>query len=70
VDPSPRRDVSIRKRSLHDEDDPTEMHASLSPAERIELSWQLTLDAWEIQGIKEVPRLARHAVRVLRRGES
>ena len=39
-----------------------------TPAERLEMMWQLTLDAWAFKGdpVAEL-RLPRHIVRVLRR---
>ena len=39
-----------------------------TPAERLQMMWQLTLDAWAFKGepIAEL-RLPRHIVRVLRR---
>ena len=40
----------------------------LTPAERMELVWPLTLQAWSfMQGTEGEPRLQRHAVRVVRR---
>lgn len=41
---------------------------STTPAERLEMMWQLTLDAWAFKGepVAEL-RLPRHIVRVLRR---
>jgi hypothetical protein len=39
-----------------------------TPAERLQMMWQLTLDAWAFKGepVAEL-RLPRHIVRVLRR---
>jgi hypothetical protein len=40
-----------------------------TPAERIEMMWQLALDAWAFMGEPVVEqRLPRHVVRVVRRG--
>jgi hypothetical protein len=41
--------------------------AKTTPAERLEMMWQLTLDAWAFKGepVAEL-RLPRHIVRVLR----
>ena len=41
---------------------------STTPAQRLEMMWQLTLDAWAFKGepLAEL-RLPRHIVRVLRR---
>ena len=39
-----------------------------TPAERLQMMWQLTLDAWAFKGEPVVElRLPRHIVRVLRR---
>ena len=63
------RIVRVTKRSLHDEDDPLRAHENLTPSERVALVWELTLQAWAIQGRGDAePRLARHIVRVYRRG--
>jgi len=42
---------------------------SLTPAQRLAMMWQLTIDAWSFKGepIAE-SRLPRHVVRVYRRG--
>ena len=64
----PRRDVTVRIRHLHDQDDHPEI-AAMTPAERIELMWQLAVDAWAFKGepVGE-SRLSRHLVRVIRGG--
>ena len=63
-----RKDIRIRKRSLHDEDNPLLDHASLTMAERVALVWELTVQAWWIQGRTDAePRLSRDSIRVLRR---
>jgi hypothetical protein len=36
--------------------------------ERLEMMWQLALDAWAMKGEKVEPRLPRHVVRVIRGG--
>jgi hypothetical protein len=41
---------------------------SLGPAERMKMVWQLTLQAWAYQGLRDEPRLQRDVVRVIRRG--
>lgn len=53
-----------RQDELSDKDD----LESTTPAQRIEMMWQLTLDAWAFKGepVAEL-RLPRHIVRVLRR---
>jgi len=38
----------------------------LTPAERILLTWQLSLEQWELKGANE-SRLSRHHTRVIRR---
>jgi hypothetical protein len=51
-----------------EEQDKTDDLRSTTPAERLEMMWQLTLDAWAFKGepVDEL-RLPRHIVRVLRR---
>jgi hypothetical protein len=36
--------------------------------QRLDMMWQLALDAWAMKGEKVEPRLQRHVVRVIRRG--
>ena len=57
--------VRITKLEKQDEIDDLR---STTPAQRLEMMWQLTLDAWAFKGepIAEL-RLPRHIVRVLRR---
>ena len=52
---------------LHDQNTETGLEDT-TPAERIDMMWQLALDAWAFMGepIAE-PGLQRHIVRVLRR---
>ena len=58
----------IRVRSLHDQgrSDWDDLSRT-TPAERLQMIWQLTVDAWAFKGeaIAEL-RLPRHIVRVLR----
>lgn len=63
-----RRNVTVRVRRLHDPDEHAEI-AAMTPAERIELMWQLAVDAWAFKGepVGE-SRLPRHVVRVVRGG--
>lgn len=58
---------TLRIRQLDEDSDKDDL-ASTTPAQRIEMMWQLTLDAWAFTGepIAEL-RLPRHIVRVLRR---
>jgi hypothetical protein len=61
-----RSDYRTRKLTLGDaEADDT---AELSPSERLEMVWQLTLQAWAFKGLEDEPRLRRDVVRVVRRG--
>lgn len=63
-----QRKIEIRKRSLHDEDDPRQDVAALSPAERVLLTWELTRTALAFRERSSTePRLLRTAARVLRR---
>jgi len=57
----------LRIRRLDEQSDKDDLE-STTPAQRIEMMWQLTLDAWAFKGepLAEL-RLPRHIVRVLRR---
>ena len=59
------RNIQVRKTSLKEESDDLK---NTTPAERLGMMWQLTLDAWAFKGepVAE-PRLQRHIVRVFRR---
>ena len=59
------RNIEVRKTSLKEESDDLK---NTTPAERLGMMWQLTLDAWAFKGepVAE-PRLQRHIVRVFRR---
>ena len=62
------RQVTVRRRSLHDIENPMRAYAHLTPAERIALVWDLTLQAIAFQGATNAePRLSRHLVRIVRR---
>ena len=62
-----RKDIEVRKRSLHDEDNPLLDHASLTMAERIALAWDLSLLAWQIEnGSDGEPQFSKDSVRVVR----
>jgi hypothetical protein len=56
--------IRVRKLTDVDQDDHLK---STTPAERLAMMWQLTLDAWAFKGepVAEL-RLPRHIVRVLR----
>jgi hypothetical protein len=59
--------IPVRKRSLHgpEENDLKDK----TPAERIGMMWQLTLDAWSFkEKLDAEPRLQRHVVVLKRRG--
>lgn len=58
---------AIRLSNLRDQDKPDDL-SKTTPSERLQMMWQLTLDAWTVKGerIAEL-RLPRHIVRVLRR---
>jgi len=57
----------VRVKRLVD-DEPDDYLRSTTAAQRLDMMWQLTLDAWAFKGepIAEL-RLPRHIVRVLRR---
>ena len=57
----------IRVVKLQEQDEFDDLR-STTPAQRLEMVWQLTLDAWAFKGepLAEL-RLPRHIVRVLRR---
>ena len=72
VDPSEevrsRADYATRLGRLHDREDDAYLR-SLSPAQRMQMVWQMTLDAWAFkEGLADEPRLRRDVVRVVRRG--
>ena len=59
----------IRVRNLHDQDrsDQDDFFRT-TPVERLQMMWQLTVDAWAFKGERVAElRLPRHIVRVLRR---
>jgi hypothetical protein len=61
-----RRDLVVRKTSLRDQGREHDLDGT-TPAERIGMMWQLTLDAWAMMGQPVVePRLPRHVVRIVR----
>lgn len=63
----PLKVQKIRVSKLHEQDRDDEIR-STTPAQRLEMMWQLALDAWAFKGepIAEL-RLPRHIIRVLRR---
>jgi hypothetical protein len=63
-----RSDRTIRVRPLSAQGTEDDLRHT-TPAERIEMMWQLALDAWAMKGEPVVePRLPRHVVRLERRG--
>ena len=61
--------TEIRVSNLHDQDrsDQDDFFRT-TPAERLQMMWQLTVDAWAFKGERVAElRLPRHIVRVLRR---
>ena len=62
----PDRDMTLRITRLSDQGRERDLHGT-TPAERVGMLWQLTLDAWAFKGepVAE-PRLPRHVVRVIR----
>ena len=64
-----KRVVTIRKLHLSQEGVDDDEVARMTPEQRMELIWPLTVDAWAMMGedIAEF-RLPRHVVRVIRRG--
>ncbi len=57
----------VRISKLEEQDKSDDLR-STTPAQRLEMMWQLTMDAWAFKGepIAEL-RLPRHIIRVLRR---
>lgn len=62
IEPKKVRVVNLLEQDKHDD------LRSTTPAQRLGMMWQLTLDAWAFKGepVAEL-RLPRHTVRVLRR---
>lgn len=61
-----RRNVTVSIRRLQDREDDSGIGA-LTPAERLELAWRITVDTWAFMGDDGAEfRLPRHVVRVVR----
>jgi hypothetical protein len=61
------RDRVVRVSPLHDQEAERDMYA-MTPAQRLDMMWQLALDAWAFKGESLAEsRLPRHVVRVVRR---
>ena len=57
----------VRVRRLHEQDNDDDLRDT-TPAERLGMMWQLTLDAWAFKGESVAQsRLPRHIVHLLRR---
>ncbi len=63
----PLETKKVRVSKLEEQDETDDLR-STTPAERLEMMWQLAIDAWAFKGepIAEL-RLPRHIVRVMRR---
>jgi hypothetical protein len=62
------RDIRVRRTTLAAADE-VDDEGSLTPAQRVEIVWQLTRDAWTFKdGRWDEPRLRRDVGRVIRRG--
>ena len=59
----------VRVSNLYDQDrSDHDDFSRTTPAERLQMMWQLTVDAWAFKGERVAElRLPRHIVRVLRR---
>lgn len=58
---------TVRIQKLSDQGKESDLTRT-TPVERLEMMWQLALDAWAFKGESVAePRLPRHIVRVLRR---
>ena len=60
-------EIRVSNLAAQDQSDVEDL-SKTTPAERVQMMWQLTLDAWAFKGdpVAEL-RLPRHIVRVLRR---
>lgn len=65
---SDRSEIEVRIRPLSEQGREPDLQTT-SMAERIEMMWQLALDAWAFQeGGAGESRLQRHVIRIERRG--
>jgi hypothetical protein len=65
-EPVDRSKYPARLRHLHDPEDDGDIQR-LTPAQRMEMVWQLTLQTWAFkEGLAVEPRLRRDVVRVVR----
>ncbi len=61
-----RSNYPVNLKRLHDIDK-DDYIGSLSPSQRLEMVWQLTLQAWAFkEGLEHEPRLPRSVVRTIR----
>jgi hypothetical protein len=57
----------VRVKRLHEQGKERDLE-NTTPAERLSMVWQLTLDAWTFKGeVLAEPRLPRHIVRLCKR---
>jgi hypothetical protein len=62
------RNIIVRKRPLHGQDDDGDLKG-MPPQALIGMMWQLALNAWAFKGrLDAEPRLQRHVVVLKRRG--
>ena len=70
MEETPRPDRSgyrVRKTTLREQGAEDDLDGT-TPEQRVEMMWQLALDAWAFTGtLNAEPRLQRHIVRVYRR---
>jgi len=67
-EPLPEREAPVRVSKLSQQGSEPDLR-NTTLAERIEMMWQLALDAWAFKGEPVLePRLPRHVVRLIRRG--
>ena len=60
--------TASRVKRLDDEENEYEL-LHLSPAQRLELVWEVTRSVWTMRGLTDAtPRLSRHVSRVVREG--
>lgn len=63
-----RSEFEVRLRPLSEQGEEDDLRAT-TMAERIQMMWQLTVDAWAFkEGFAVESRLPRHVVRIERRG--
>ena len=64
----PREASKVRVLKLHEKENHDDLFLAITPAERLQMMWELTQAAWTFKGEPVAEqRLPRHLVRVLRR---